>query len=198
MLAWLLLWVVILYCEFIFDQSLFMGILRILVQWTLFQEYLYFLLLYTIVGLLSYVRGSFMARYYQRNLYSCVQFKHGRHIVFFPWSSLKILAFCSCLHSNLLPSPPHHLLYAFGVALFHWRDSKTSGFRYHRSANVSKVSDFSAGLLLWLLFLSSWGTEDSPEFLESSALPVVTYLSFFSALQWEKVLNTESIRFIRT
>ena len=38
-------------------------------------------------------------------------------------------------------------------------------------------SDSSAGLLLWLLFLSSWGTEDSPEFLESSALPVSCNLS---------------------
>lgn len=97
---------------------------------------------------------------------------------FFPWSSLKILAFCGCLHPNLLPiTTTTPFLYVLGFVLFHWRDSKPSGFRHHRSANVSKVSDCSAGLLLRLLFLSSWGTEDSPEFLESSALPVSCNLS---------------------
>ena len=64
--AWLLLCLMILYWEFIFDQSLFMGNPENLGS---SKKDLFFLSITYNSMLLICVRASFMARYYQRRLY---------------------------------------------------------------------------------------------------------------------------------
>ena len=175
----------------LYKQCLFIRIMRILVQWTLSQEYLLFLLLHARVGLLVYVRASFMDDII-RGAFIFVWNSSQRDTLFLLRSFIP--AFCSCPYS----SPPHHLLCTLGIVLFHGEDIKSSGFRYHWSANVSKVSITSVladypgfcfcyfGLLKILL-----------NFLRAKlCLFIVTYISFFSILQWKKILNTEPVRLL--
>ena len=81
-----------------------MGILRILVQWTLFQEYLYFLLLYTAVGILSYV-GDHLWLNIIRGTFIPVYSSNMADTLFF---SLKLFEDSSFLWLSASQPPPHH------------------------------------------------------------------------------------------